>query len=805
VTIKNSSFYNNTGKNKSKHKFLLKFEYNQLKLIGAIKFYNISQVFTVIRLARSTIQCESYIEFASIKGRYVLEYDVHMLFYLLITNNTIINITQNQYEKFAVNHYVDKYAYSYPFCYFQYITNNQIFHAIYSIIFKSNHEQPKNLAYNNLHVTHCKWLNQSAFGQDALPLEVNKQYIKYIDDEGVYDTLPYGINEKTVCVCNEKHHDCYQDNLGKLHPGQTLTVLMSLNLHKVIETEIVLAKVFYDNQVNDAPSSACVVVNSSENVQYLRSDVCMIMSYTIAFPEEGWCELFIRSDFYQKSYLDIYYIKQIFCPLGFIKIDGVCRCFPFLLKYGIVCNINDQTILRPHHSWIFAVTNNNTYDYHISLSCSSLHCLPYSTHLKLSEPDSQCKFKRTGILCGQCQQGFSTVFGSTKCQQCSSIYLLLIIPMAIVGIILVVLLFILNLTVTIGTINMFILYVNITSIFSTMLFQQEQHNFVTTFISLANFDLGIKTCFYDGMDDYAKVWLELTFPFYLLCIAISFIISSRYSTKIQRFTARRALPVLATLFLSSYTKILLVVSSVLFSYSTITHLPSGHSTLVWSVDANVPLFSIKFIVLFATCLVIFAVQVPFTIILLFTRTLSRFNFISKFKPLLDAYHAPYKDGYYNWTGLQLVVRVIFIGISSLDRQTSLTIGIMLLAAIGYIQGFCNPLKNTASNISELMFLFNLTMIFSFALKSNNDINSSPAYMMIIIIVAIHFGLIVTYHIITFLCGKNIRINTIRSRINRLVKRVKSLYRKKHDEEFELPEYVRDRIPDKEVLNGYRSL
>lgn len=145
------------------------------------------------------------------------------------------------------------------------------------------------------------------------------------------------------------------------------------------------------------------------------------------------------------------------------------------------------------------------------------------------------------------------------------------------GIILVVLLFILNLTVTIGTINMFILYVNITSIFSTMLFQQEQHNFVTTFISLANFDLGIKTCFYDGMDDYAKVWLELAFPFYLLCIATLLIISSRYSTKVQRFTARKTLPVLATLFLSSYTKILLAV---LFSYSTITHLPSGHSTLV---------------------------------------------------------------------------------------------------------------------------------------------------------------------------------------------------------------------------------
>ena len=37
-----------------------------------------------------------------------------------------------------------------------------------------------------------------------------------------------------------------------------------------------------------------------------------------------------------------------------------------------------------------------------------------------------------------------------------------------------------------------------------------------TFISLANLDLGIQTCFYNGMDDYAKMWLQLLFPFYLM-------------------------------------------------------------------------------------------------------------------------------------------------------------------------------------------------------------------------------------------------------------------------------------------------
>ena len=169
---------------------------------------------------------------------------------------------------------------------------------------------------------------------------------------------------------------------------------------------------------------------------------------------------------------------------------------------------------------------------------------------------------------------------------------------------------------------------------------------VYTFILLANLDLGIQTCFFNGMDDYAKMCLQLAFPFYLIFIATFIIITSRYSTTIQRLTARRALPVLATLFLLSYTKILCIVSSVMFFYSTITHLPSKHTTLVWSVDANVPLFGVRFTLLFIVCLILFLILVPFNVILLFTRTLSRFRFVNKFKPLLDAYQGPYKNKFY---------------------------------------------------------------------------------------------------------------------------------------------------------------
>jgi len=52
-----------------------------------------------------------------------------------------------------------------------------------------------------------------------------------------------------------------------------------------------------------------------------------------------------------------------------------------------------------------------------------------------------------------------------------------------------------------------------------------------------------------------------------------------------------------------------------------------------------------------------------------------------FKPLLDAYQGPYKIKFYYWTGLQLVIRVLFFGISSLDITINLTAGIVILSFI----------------------------------------------------------------------------------------------------------------------------
>ena len=447
---------------------------------------------------------------------------------------------------------------------------------------------------------------------------------------------------------------------------------------------------------------------------------------------------------------DIYTITLLPCPKGFLlHSEGYCWCDPILSSYIpslTHCNIDDQTIPRPANSWISAHTVNNSHSYHVSLHCPFDYCLPHSSHLNLSTPDSQCQFNRSGLLCGQCQQGLSAVFGSSQCKQCSNVYLLIIIPIGIAGVVLVLLIFALNLTVTNGDINAFLLYVNIISINSSIFVPiNGPGTAIHTFISLANLDLGITTCFYNGMDDYAKAWLQLMFPAYLILIATSLIIASRYSGKIQRLTARRALPVLATLFLLSYTKVLLLVSSVLFFYSTTTHLPSNKATVLWLVDPNVPLFGAKFIILFTVCFILFFFLISFNMILIFTKTLARFKIINHFKPLLDAYQGPYKIKFYYWAGVQLLIRAIFFGLSALDKSLNVMLSIIVLGALIWSSDKLSPYKRKGNALIEKLFLSNLYVMLVINISQYDTVNNimisvliSLAMLQLLCIVILHF-------------------------------------------------------------------
>ena len=581
--------------------------------------------------------------------------------YFLIKENTTITIFGNIVYS-IVKQTVVLTASTHPTCPIQFYSEqgnlDHVTVLTFKIIVKYNTLMWSNyFVENNKLFVNCMWLSGTAF-YNRKATDVFKAVLNAANNMLVNETTAR-IIPMSICQCNDNERPtCKIPNLGNVFPGQTVSIgLRVSNLHtRKIRSPITLVVINV---------SECNIVHTSQLAQAHLTSGCNVYSYTLwpnNYKMVTTCELFIGLSDLARGVADMFYVTLDHCPIGFTPQPNkkACDCDPVLENSFLSiesCNVDDGTILRPAKSWINAdVMYNGIQSYCISKQCPLDYCLPYSLYIDLSVPDMQCQSNRSGVLCGQCQDGLSTVFGSSKCKHCSNKSLFIIAPLAIAGIVLVLALFIFNLTITNGTINPFIFYVNILSINFSLIFPKCPYLVNCLLLSLFNLDLGIETCFYDGMDDYAKTLLRLSFPLYLIILAICLIVGSRYSTKIQRLTAQRALPVLATLFLLSYTKIMFTVCEVLFCYSSIIRIPNNSITMIWMVDVSAPLFGVKFLIAFLPCIIMLVILLFFNLLLLFARKLSHFKVINTFKPLLDAYFGPYKDKFYYWTGLKLLVR-----------------------------------------------------------------------------------------------------------------------------------------------------
>ena len=371
------------------------------------------------------------------------------------------------------------------------------------------------------------------------------------------------------------------------------------------------------------------------------------------------------------------------CPLGFslnsLNDPPYCDCAPLLSNHGFQCNINEQMILRHSSAWVSVIKENeNATD--TSLIEFQKHCpLDYcqaekiEVYIKASnetfDTDKQCAFNRTGVLCGTCnhKEGLSSVLGSSKCLHCSNYYLLLLLAFAITGIVLVFLLTACNFTVTEGTINGLIFYCNIISSNRPLFFKfdaTEPHLLCSAlFIDSVNLELGISTCFYDGMTAYAKAWLQFVFPIYIWAIAGAIIFLSRRYATVARLMGRNAVKVLATLFLISYASLLQSIVCAL-SYTSLSY-SDNSSKLVWSYDGSIEYARGKHTVLFIAAVIVLLLSLTYTMILASVQCLRKcnsriFSWVPRFKPFFDAYTGPYKDSYQFWTGHLLLIRIIIL-------------------------------------------------------------------------------------------------------------------------------------------------
>jgi len=276
---------------------------------------------------------------------------------------------------------------------------------------------------------------------------------------------------------------------------------------------------------------------------------------------------------------------------------------------------------------------------------------------------------------------------------------------ALAGVLLVVALFVLNLTVVDGDVYGFIFMVNGLSTHSSRIIPST-NSVSYILVSLANLDLGFEVCFYNGMTQYAATWLRFIFPIYVLLIVAALAFASRYSVLIEKLTRKRVIPVIATLYLLIYNKIMLETFRVLFSYTVIYHLHSKRADVYWSVDTSISVFGPQFALLFVVCLIVFLfVIVPTNILLIFSKTFYRYRFtVNYLKPFLDVYQAPFKDICSYFLGIEFIMRaIIFACYSSKPLDTAAIYNAALIIYLAYLC-LSQPFKSKVNTILYVPYL-----------------------------------------------------------------------------------------------------
>ena len=337
------------------------------------------------------------------------------------------------------------------------------------------------------------------------------------------------------------------------------------------------------------------------------------------------------------------------------------------------------------------------------------------------------------------------------------------------GVALVFLLLVCKLTVATGTLSGLVFYANIVGVNRTIFLPVDSTDALSVFIAWLNFDFGIETCFYDGMDAYSKTWLQFVFPVYIWVLVGLMILVSHCSQKFTNLLGSNPVSVLATLILLSYANILRTLITAV--YITYLEYPA-YIRRVWLYDANSDYLVGKHIPLFLVAMLVFLfLFLPYTLLLLFGQWLQAISHLKLFswvnsarlKPFMDSYHAPYKPKHRYWPGLLLVLRFVLLLVFAMNPQQDPSINLLvILVGAGILQMWAwvsgGVYKNWCLDALEGSFVLNLIILAVASMFINithvqyhikyeeNKLNKLAVWYTSVSIALVTFIAILAYHI-----------------------------------------------------------
>ena len=578
----------------------------------------------------------------------------------------------------------------------------------------------------------------------------------------------------------------------KNYPGETIELSFSAldYAHNSVYT-IVEVSLMKDEKAEELVMAKSSLMNL-EKFQVLnesKTNLCSVINITVFYHDKLgiWGEanstLFVRLLSHQFNIMSTIKLNLTHCPPGF-KLDhscGVCKCssaikkvFTSFSKSGSECDINTLTISMPpslFSPWIGIYSDSENIYAQVASICTIPLCMPnghvssiifdersgtflLKNSLNFSQTESFCRPHRKGVVCGECEEGYSVVFGSRDCMKCSNWWLLTIVFYAVAGPIVIFLMYSLRLTLANGVINGIIFYVQTTNINILPVINYFSMNelwnsrLLFLFLSSLNLNLGFPMCLYDGMNETWKSGLYLVFPIYLLSIVVIIILLSHNSTWLSNKTSRFSVQVLITIVHISFSNLLIATVNVIVPLKVYMDKEDKViEQLVWINNGNVQFGSADHILLVTITLVTVSVFIiPYLIVLIGGRYFIQSSFGDKYlRAAFEAIHGPYKEKKKFWFTARLFLLVtmfiVFSFISVIGVSTVCVISIFLLIFFLFVQLHLKPFKSTFINVVDSTLLLNLIVLYHigwYLTVTNEASKLHICYIIVVCLVAVVF-------------------------------------------------------------------
>ena len=699
----------------------------------------------------SNIYLSGHIQFTKNQAKYGGALSLHANSYLFFVEQSKVLFSNNRATKFGGALYSD--SLSNEQCLMQFIEgmNNytgdlvrepqdlEDLTADFNITFVDNSAQDGNSIYA-LPIYNCSWYSESVIQLPNNEIEAVYQTLFYFEAAGGNENETSYLSQTRSfpdkpCFCQNVtevqlvRFECLYDKENETidsFPGQSFHI-------DIVPVDVLgqpLSSIVVSEIVGEFRDEATLKNNRQRSADTLNGNSCTAMNYTLYNMENATVSIQLSIPNTVNAVIVKVNLQE--CPFGFEMntITGSCDCDKLFSQVNlegnaIICNIETLQVTKPFQSWIGPTQLGDNIEPIIGYAfvcpagyCQTSRIVSFQDMDNSSLQDLICLGDRVGEICGKCPPDLSEKFGTSNCGYCSNYWLFTIFLYALAGIVLVMILFLLKLNISTGALSGMIMYAQFFSINQGLLLQVNETRFATVFISLLNLELGFPICFYYGMTLIGKLGLQFVFPVYLWLLVAAITYFSRYSRLIANLVGSESVKVFVTLIYLSYTKLLRTVFTVF--------LPNFLQTedglhIVWFFDGSMKFFRGQHLALgLLSFAFLVTIIVPYKFSILLAQWCLKSSRISKrYKPLLDANLAPFKDRWRFWFGMRLfIIAILLLFATVLIGLLPILVTFIDLVIILFLLTFqarIQPYKSKVINILDLFFLINFALFLSICL------------------------------------------------------------------------------------------